>query len=151
MHSRSKGPSQDEFNAATQVQYLNGRPFAIRHQPSRPQHTQQAQHAQHGSRQGVPGTAASSLLWVQQQQQQQQQQGTLNSNRGQKRFAASEPVQAQQPFKRGKHIDQVHLSPCRLSHCFVQALAVQKLHGNLNCAQAFGFIPRCCLEYDGYL
>ena len=128
MHQRSKGPSQEEFDAATKVQYLNSRPFARRHHPGWPQHAQQvqqaeraqqAQQAQDGSRQGAPdaGDRAQVLLQqqqqqqlqqqMQQQQQQQQQQGTLSSDRGQKRFAISEATEAQQPSKRGKHAHQV--------------------------------------------
>lgn len=127
VRQRSKGPTQDEFHAATQVLYLEGRPFAHRRQPNRPQHpqqaqqaerTQQAQHAQQplvqhlqvGNRQPLQqqaGVAANSQPLVHLEPvQQQQQQGMMKNSRGQKRFAPAEPVQAPHPSKRGKHAHQ---------------------------------------------
>ena len=153
VRQRSKGPSQDEFHRATQVLFVRGRPFARRNQPSTPQqtqhaqqsqqaehawqiqlagqaqHVQQAQHAQQlqgGNRQVGPGATAN----PQHPQAQQQQQGTLNSNRGQKRFAASEAVPALHPSKRSKNADEVRPGFCTR---FTACLALEAVLHTMSC------------------
>ncbi|KAL3137125.1 hypothetical protein ABBQ32_006698 [Trebouxia sp. C0010 RCD-2024] len=119
LRQRSKGPSQDEFRTATQVLYLEGRPFPQRRPSNRAQHAQQAQHtqqpqqAQHAQQEGdrralqpQAGVGANTQPLLHLHTAQQQQQGRVNSPRGQKRFAPSEPVQALHPSKRGKHADE---------------------------------------------
>ena len=108
----SKGPTQAEFQAATEVLILHGKSMAARNRSGAPQRIQQAQQAaQQGSnrqathQQGVVAAAKTQCL-PQDQQQQQQQQGVLNSSRGQKRSAGAEPV-IQAAAKRGKHADEV--------------------------------------------
>lgn len=139
LRQRSKGPSQDEFRTATQVLYLEGRPFPQRRPSNRAQHAQQAQHtqqpqqAQHAQQEGdrralqpQAGVGANTQPLLHLHTAQQQQQGRVNSPRGQKRFAPSEPVQALHPSKRGKHADEVCFAPCRRSQpclfCSVLAL-----------------------------
>lgn len=111
----SRGPTQAEFHAATEVLFFNGQPVPRRRPPSshqpplqtQQQHSQQPQqHLQQQQQQLVFGEgSASTASWGEQVQQRQSWQG--ESGRGVKRAPGGEADMGAPVAKRSKHADQV--------------------------------------------
>ena len=98
----SRGPTQAEFHAATEVLFFNGQPVPRRRPPLSHQPPLQTQQQQ---QQLVFGEgSASTASWEEQVQQRQSWQG--ESGRGVKRTPGGEADMAP-AAKRGKHADQV--------------------------------------------